>query len=87
MANSTTITIRVSAEAKERLERLARDTRRSRSFLAAEALDRYLERELEIIDGIKRGRADVAAGRVLANEAAFAELTGAIDAVQTERIK
>ena len=78
MTTSTTITIRVTTESKERLEHLARMTRRSRSFLAAEAVDRYLDREQAIIDGIKQGQADVAAGQLVSNDAAFAELTAAI---------
>ena len=78
MTMSTTMTIRVTAKTKDRLEQLARITRRSRSFLAAEAVDRYLEREQAIIDGIKRGQADAAAGRLVSNDAAFAEMTAAI---------
>lgn len=85
MTSSTTMTIRVTAETKERLGQLARETRRSRSFLAAEAVDRYLDREQAIIDGIKRGRTDVAAGRLVTNDAAFAELTAAIEAAGSER--
>jgi predicted transcriptional regulator len=82
---STTMTIRVTAQTKERLEQLARITRRSRSFLAAEAVDRYLDREQAIIDGIKRGQADVAAGNLVSNETAFAELTAAITGRDNDR--
>jgi predicted transcriptional regulator len=78
MTTSTTMTIRVTAETKDRLEQLARITRRSRSFLAAEAVDRYLNTEQAIIEGIRRGQADVAAGNLVSNDAAFAELTAAI---------
>ena len=85
MAASTTMTIRVTAQAKDRLDRLARETRRSRSFLAAEAVDRYLDREQAIIDGITRGRADIAAGDLVTNDAAFAELTAAIAAAGRDR--
>ena len=73
MTASTTMTIRVSPETKTKLERIAADTRRSKSFLAAEAVSAYVERELEIIDGIKRGMADVAAGRVVPHEQVMAE--------------
>ena len=73
MTASTTMTIRVSPETKSKLERIAADTRRSKSFLAAEAVSAYVERELEIIDGIKRGMADVAAGRVVPHEEVMAE--------------
>ncbi|MGP6158328.1 MAG: CopG family ribbon-helix-helix protein [Vulcanimicrobiaceae bacterium] len=43
MADSTTVTIRLSREAYERLEALARSTQRTKSFLAAEAITTYLE--------------------------------------------
>ncbi len=85
MTVSTTMTIRVTVETKERLGQLARETRRSRSFLAAEAVDRYLDREQAIIEGIKRGRADIAAGHLVSNDAAFAELTAAAEAAGSDR--
>jgi predicted transcriptional regulator len=64
MNASTTMTIRLPAELKEKLGRLANGTRRSRSYLATEAVTAYVERELSIIEGIQLGLADVAAGRV-----------------------
>jgi len=70
---STTMTIRVRPDVKEKLDRIAADTQRSKSFLAGEAVAAYVERELEIIDGIKRGMADVAAGRVVPHEQVMAE--------------
>lgn len=42
-AMSTTMTIRIEDDIKARLERLADSTRRSRSFLAAEAIRAYVE--------------------------------------------
>ncbi len=85
MTASTTMTIRVSPETKTKLERIAADTRRSKSFLAAEAVSAYVERELEIIDGIKRGMADAAAGRVVPHDEAIAEIYAAIDAAESKR--
>jgi predicted transcriptional regulator len=73
MPVSTTTTIRVTPETKQKLERIAADTRRSKSFLAAEAVTAYVDRELEIIGGIKRGLADVEAGRVVPHEQVMAE--------------
>jgi predicted transcriptional regulator len=67
------MTIRVSTTVKEKLERLAHDTRRSKSFLAAEAVSAYVDRELEIIEGIQRGLADVEAGRVVPHAQVMAE--------------
>jgi predicted transcriptional regulator len=85
MSDSTTMTIRLSAAVKEKLGRLAHDTRRSKSYLAAEAVSAYVERELEIIEGIQRGLADVAAGRVIPHDEAMAEIYGLIDAVSRKR--
>ena len=85
MTASTTMTIRVSPEVKQKLDRIATDTRRSKSFLAGEAVAAYVERELEIIDGIKRGMADAAAGRVVPHDQAMAELYGVIDVAEAKR--
>jgi predicted transcriptional regulator len=76
---TSTMTIRLDDSVKEKLERLAHDTRRSKSFLAAEAVSAYVERELEIIEGIQRGLADVEAGRVVPHDEAMAEIYAVID--------
>ncbi|AEQ50804.1 CopG family ribbon-helix-helix protein [Pelagibacterium halotolerans] len=44
---STTLTVRLPSETRAKLDRLADLTQRSKSFLAAKALDAYAERELE----------------------------------------
>ena len=85
MTASTTMTIRVSSETKLKLERIAADTRRSRSFLAAEAVSAYVDRELEIIEGIKRGVADAATGRVMPHDEAMAEIDAIIEAAEAKR--
>lgn len=51
---SATFTVRVDAAAKKRLEKLAKSTGRSRSFLAAEAIDAYLDINEWQVEGIKR---------------------------------
>lgn len=85
MTDSTTMTIRVSTETKLKLERIAADTRRSKSFLAAEAVSAYVDRELEIIEGIKRGMADVVAGRIVSHDDAMAEIDAVIESVEAKR--
>jgi RHH-type transcriptional regulator, rel operon repressor / antitoxin RelB len=52
--SSTTFTVRVDAAAKKRLEKLAKSTGRSRSFLAAEAINEYLDVNEWQVAGIKR---------------------------------
>ncbi|MFC0803868.1 MULTISPECIES: CopG family ribbon-helix-helix protein [Sinorhizobium] len=83
MPVSTTMTIRVSPELKKKLDRIASATSRSRSFLAGEALAAYVDRELEIIDGIKRGMADAEAGRLVPHEEAMVEIFGLIRKAET----
>lgn len=80
MGASTTITIRVTPDLKQRLDRLAQDTRRTKSWLAAEAVEAYVARELQIIDGIQRGLADMAAGRVIPHDEAMDQIDAAIAA-------
>jgi RHH-type transcriptional regulator, rel operon repressor / antitoxin RelB len=43
MSQSTTMTIRVSPDIKDRLEHLAESTHRSKSFLASEAIRDFIE--------------------------------------------
>lgn len=82
MTTTTTMTIRVSQEVKRKLDRLANNTRRSKSYLAAEAVSAYVDRELEIIEGIKLGMADIEAGRVVPHDRAMAEVDAVIKAAR-----
>lgn len=85
MSASTTMTIRVRPDVKEKLDRIAADTRRSKSFLAGEALAAYVERELAILDGIREGLEDMKAGRLVPHEEAMAEVRAVIEAAQAAR--
>jgi RHH-type transcriptional regulator, rel operon repressor / antitoxin RelB len=60
---STTFTVRVDTVAKKRLEKLARSTGRSRSFLAAEAINEYLDVNEWQVTGIKRAIASFDRGQ------------------------
>lgn len=85
MSATTTMTIRVSEDTREKLDRLATGMRRSRSFLAAEALTAYVERELQIIEGIQRGLADVQAGRTIPHDEAMDQLDAMIESMRSSR--
>ena len=52
--SSATFTVRVDAGVKKRLEKLAKSTGRSRSFLAAEAIGEYVSVNEWQVEGIKR---------------------------------
>ena len=82
---STTLTVRLSARTKDQLAELAERTRRTRSFLAAEAIADYVERELSIIEKIERGRADVQAGRVTPHEEVTREARAIIEAARAKQ--
>lgn len=85
MSATTTMTIRVSEDTREKLDRLATGMRRSRSFLAAEALTAYVERELQIIEGIQRGLADVQAGRTIPHDEAMDQLDAMIEGMRSSK--
>ncbi len=67
---SETVTVRLDSATKARLDELAQHTRRTRSFLAGEAITDYVDRELAIIAGIERGLEDMKAGRTTSHEGA-----------------
>jgi predicted transcriptional regulator len=86
MPPSSTLTIRLSPDVKDKLARLAQDTRRSKSFHAGEAVEAYVARELDIIDGLHAGLADAAAGRVVPHEAAMAEVYEVIETASGRKV-
>ncbi|HEY7300772.1 MAG TPA: CopG family ribbon-helix-helix protein [Xanthobacteraceae bacterium] len=78
MTDSTTLTVRLPPRVKDRLGRLAVHTERSKSQLAGEAIADFVERELAIVEGIKRGIEDMRAGRVVPHEVAMRRLRGTV---------
>ena len=85
--SSPTMTIRLPLDVSDKLSRLAKGTDRSRSYLAAAALSAYVDRELEIIEGIQQGLADVDAGRVVPHEQVVAEAEAIIAQAREARTK
>ena len=85
MSASTTLTVRLSPEVKERLGELAARTRRTKSFLAGEAIADYVARELEVVEAIQQGLEDVRAGRVVPHEEVMREIRGIIEAAEKTR--
>src|SRR6266403_1658609 len=70
MNNTTTVTVRVPAALKNRLDKLADATARSRSWLAAHALEVYVEDQEWQLATIRKGKKDVQASRVVSHEGA-----------------
>ena len=67
-SSSTTFTIRMDPTAKERLEQLAKDTGRSRSYLAAEAINDYLDINAWQVAGVKQAIASLDDGEALSQD-------------------
>jgi len=87
MAETTTITVRVPMEIRDKLDRLAEATRRTRSFHAAEALTDYANSELEIVESIMKGLEDARAGRGTPHKQAMAELRSRVRKVAPKATK
>ena len=66
--SSTTFTVRVETDVKKRLEKLAKSTGRSRSFLAAEALSEYLDVNEWQVAGIRKAIASLDRGGNIPHE-------------------
>lgn len=66
--SSSTFTVRVDTAAKKRLEKLAKNTGRSRSFLAAEAIKEYLDVNEWQVAGIKAAIESADRGEFIPND-------------------
>ncbi len=82
MADSTTLTVRLPSETKDRLADLAGRMRRTSSFLAAEAIADYVARELAVVEAIEQGRADMRAGHVTPHDQVAREARAVIAAAR-----
>lgn len=60
---STTLSVRIDTGTKRRLEALAKRTRRSKSFLAAEAIAAFVEAESWQLDEVQQGLSELDDGR------------------------
>jgi RHH-type rel operon transcriptional repressor/antitoxin RelB len=60
---STTLSVRIDVDTRKRLAALARRARRSKSFLAAEAIAAFVEAESWQLDEIEAGITELDAGR------------------------
>jgi RHH-type transcriptional regulator, rel operon repressor / antitoxin RelB len=68
--DTTVITTRIDAALRARLEALARSTKRSKSFLAAEAIAAYVELNEWQIGEITAGLAELDSGQALSEKQA-----------------
>ena len=66
--SSTTVSVRINPAIKKRLEKLAKSTGRSRSFLAAEAINEYLDLNEWQVAGIQKAMASLDRGKGVPHE-------------------
>jgi len=66
--NTDTFSVRVGRSTKSKLEKLAKSTGRSRSFLAAEAISAYLDINEWQISGITRALTSLDRGKGITHE-------------------
>ena len=66
--SSTTVSVRIDLVAKKRLEKLAKSTGRSRSFLAAEAINGYLDLNEWQVAGVEKAVASLDHGEGVPHE-------------------
>ena len=60
--NSSTISTRINVNTLEKLEKLSKSTKRSKSYLAAEAIQLYVDEQSWQIDAINEGIKQADAG-------------------------
>jgi predicted transcriptional regulator len=84
MPDMHTLTIRLTPEILSQLEKVAQNSRRTKSSLAALAMERFVSTEAEIIDNVFAGTGDVKAGLTISHEAAMKRVRSII-AVASKR--
>ena len=65
---TTTLSVRIDTDTKKRLEALAKRARRSKSFLAAEAIAAFVEAESWQLDEVQAGITELDAGHGVAHK-------------------
>ena len=71
-------TVELPSPLTERLGELSQRTNRAASSLVVEAVTDFVERELQVIDGIERGLSDLRSGRVVPHQEAMLRVRATI---------
>lgn len=79
MSKSVTMTVRVDTETRDQLETLAVFTKRTKTYLASEAVSNYVAREMAIMTAIEAGITDREANRVVPHDEAMNSIDKIID--------
>ena len=79
MAAKPILNIRIAPETLQRLDAIAAATRRTRSFIANEALEAWINREIELIEDLQVGLEEVKAGKGIPHEEAMRQIDAAVE--------
>jgi predicted transcriptional regulator len=73
-AKSVTITARIPAALAKKLETYAKATKRSRSWLVEDMLDRYVDHEIAFVKFVQEGIDAADRGELIAHEEVFRKI-------------
>jgi len=73
------MTVQLTPEQEQRLQHLAAEMTATPDELAQDCLDRFLDYQEDMMLTIRRGRADVAAGRVVDHDEVVARIERMLD--------
>jgi predicted transcriptional regulator len=69
MSKQTVISARVDAQTTAQLDAIAQRADRSRAWLVTQAVQEFIDRDAELMAFLKPGLDDIAAGRIVTQEA------------------
>lgn len=73
------LNVRLAPETLRKLDAVAAATRRSRSFVVNEALEAWVDREIEIIDDLQIALDELRAGKGIPHDKAMRQIDIAVD--------
>lgn len=79
MSAKPVLNVRVAPETLRKLDALAAATRRTRSFIANEALEAWIEREIELIEDLQIALEEGRAGKGIPHDKAMRQIDMAVD--------
>ncbi len=82
---SVTVTARLTEEMAAKLDTLAQHTKRSKSYLVAEAIEQYAKRELAFVEAVLEGIASADRGELIEHDEMMKRLYARIDEVSRRK--
>jgi predicted transcriptional regulator len=73
------LNVRLAPETLRKLDAVAAATRRTRSFIANEALEAWIDREIEIIEDLRAGFEEIRSGKGIPHERAMRDIDLAVE--------